>query len=185
MSEIPGQDVTVDVGNWLRRLGLEQYEAAFRDNAIDGDVLPTLTAGDLKDLGITIVGHRRRMLPAITELSASRHSAPKLMSVPAGSRRRGCARRSWSGIRYLLFEYESCRARETHRALPIDWDEFMKKELDQTVEHVLPKGENTLSITYWGRNLLKSSGKRIVILSGIFVFRSLAQTQLIAIVLFP
>ena len=71
MSEIPGQDVTVDVGNWLRRLGLEQYEAAFRDNAIDGDVLPTLTAGDLKALGITIVGHRRRMLPAITELSAS------------------------------------------------------------------------------------------------------------------
>ena len=92
MSEIPGQDVTVDVGNWLRRR--EQYEAAFRDNAIDGDVLPTLTAGDLKDLGITIVGHRRRMLPAITELSASRHSPPKLMSVPPGSRRRGCARRS-------------------------------------------------------------------------------------------
>ena len=35
--------MTVDVGNWLRRLGLKQYEAAFRDNAIDGDVLPTLT----------------------------------------------------------------------------------------------------------------------------------------------
>ena len=94
MSEIPGQDVTVDVGNWLRRLGLKQYEAAFRDNAIDGDVLPTLTAGEFKDLGITIVGHRRRMLTAIAGFPLRRHSAPKPMSVPPGSRRRGCARRS-------------------------------------------------------------------------------------------
>jgi hypothetical protein len=42
---------TMDVGGWLRSLGLEQYEPAFRKNKIDGSVLPGLTNEDLKDLG--------------------------------------------------------------------------------------------------------------------------------------
>ncbi len=42
----------MDIGGWLRSLGLEQYEAAFRDNAINENVLPKLTAEDLKDLGV-------------------------------------------------------------------------------------------------------------------------------------
>jgi SAM domain (Sterile alpha motif) len=42
----------MDVGLWLRGLGLGQYEAAFRDNEIDGAVLPKLTVDDLKDLGV-------------------------------------------------------------------------------------------------------------------------------------
>jgi hypothetical protein len=46
----------MDLGGWLRSLGLEQYEAAFRDNAIDDKVLPHLTAEDLKDWGVGIVG---------------------------------------------------------------------------------------------------------------------------------
>jgi hypothetical protein len=41
----------MDVGVWLRGLGLAQYEAAFRDNAIDVAVLPKLTAEDLKGTG--------------------------------------------------------------------------------------------------------------------------------------
>ena len=60
----------MDVAAWLKNLGLDQYEAAFRDNAIDGDVLPGLTADDLKDIGVTIVGHRRKLLDAIVALSA-------------------------------------------------------------------------------------------------------------------
>ena len=44
----------MDLGGWLRRLGLEQYEAAFRENKIDDTVLPSLTAEDLKDLGVGI-----------------------------------------------------------------------------------------------------------------------------------
>ena len=48
----------MDVGRWLRSLGLAQYEDAFRNNAIDDSVLPSLTAEDLKDLGVGIVGHR-------------------------------------------------------------------------------------------------------------------------------
>src|SRR5271169_975696 len=66
----------MDVGDWLRSLGLGQYEAAFRENAIDGKVLPKLTAEDLKDLGVVIGGHRRMMLSAIEALSAPSDSPP-------------------------------------------------------------------------------------------------------------
>jgi class 3 adenylate cyclase/predicted ATPase len=58
----------MDLGGWLRSLGLEQFEAAFRENAIDDTVLPNLTAEDLKDLGVGLVGHRRKLLDAIAAL---------------------------------------------------------------------------------------------------------------------
>ena len=58
----------MDIGGWLRSLGLERYEAAFRENEIDDTVLPTVTAEDLKDLGVDIVGHRRKLLNAIAAL---------------------------------------------------------------------------------------------------------------------
>ena len=69
----------MDVGGWLRRLGLEQYEAAFRENEIDDTVLPNLTAEDLKDLGVGFVGHRRKLLDAIAALRA-KASAPTPLS---------------------------------------------------------------------------------------------------------
>ena len=69
----------MDVGGWLRRLGLEQYEAAFRENEIDDTVLPSLTAEDLKDLGVGFVGHRRKLLDAIAALRA-KASAPTPLS---------------------------------------------------------------------------------------------------------
>jgi hypothetical protein len=65
----------VDVAAWLHGLGLQQYEQAFRDNEIDGRVLPRLTAEDLKDLGVTLVGHRRRLLDAIAALVAEAPTA--------------------------------------------------------------------------------------------------------------
>src|SRR6516164_4495742 len=58
----------MDLGGWLRTLGLEQYEAAFRKNEIDASLLPNLTAEDLKDLGVSLVGHRRKLLDAIATL---------------------------------------------------------------------------------------------------------------------
>jgi hypothetical protein len=60
----------MDVGHWLRSLGLEQYEATFRENAIDDTVLFSLTAEDLKDFGVSIVGHRRKLLYGIAALRA-------------------------------------------------------------------------------------------------------------------
>jgi predicted ATPase/class 3 adenylate cyclase len=58
----------MDLGSWLRSLGLAQYEAAFRENAINEAILPKLTAEDLKDIGVTAVGHRRVLLDAIAAL---------------------------------------------------------------------------------------------------------------------
>jgi hypothetical protein len=69
----------MDVGGWLRSLGLEQYEATFRGNAISDKVLPNLTAEDLKDLGVGMVGHRRILLDAYCR-SACSASAPTALS---------------------------------------------------------------------------------------------------------
>ena len=60
----------MDLADWLQKLGLEQYEPAFRSNEIDARLLPSLTADDLRDLGVTLVGHRRRLLDAIAALRA-------------------------------------------------------------------------------------------------------------------
>ena len=64
----------MNVAEWLRALGLEQYAAAFPDNEIDERVLPSLTAADLKDLGVSLIGHRRLLLDAIAAL---REAPPK------------------------------------------------------------------------------------------------------------
>ena len=48
--------MAIDVASWLQQLGLAQYEPAFRDNEVDGDVLPDLTADDLIGLGVTLIG---------------------------------------------------------------------------------------------------------------------------------
>jgi len=58
----------MDVVLWLRGLGLGKYEAAFRENEISERVLPNLTAEDLKELGVTALGHRRILLDAIAAL---------------------------------------------------------------------------------------------------------------------
>jgi SAM domain (Sterile alpha motif) len=52
----------MDVSAWLRGLGLERYAPAFRDNDIDPEILPELTADDLIGLGVTSIGHRRKVL---------------------------------------------------------------------------------------------------------------------------
>jgi class 3 adenylate cyclase len=89
----------MDVAAWLRGLGLEEYAPAFHDNAIDGEVLRELTADDLKDLGVTLIGHRRKLLAAIAILEAvpptgyvaqSGASAP---SAPAAARNVNAERR--------------------------------------------------------------------------------------------
>ena len=58
----------MDVADWLRQLGLERYEASFRENDVGIAVLPSLTAEDLKEIGVASVGHRRRLLAAIATL---------------------------------------------------------------------------------------------------------------------
>jgi class 3 adenylate cyclase/tetratricopeptide (TPR) repeat protein len=62
----------MDVGGWLRSLGLDRYEAAFRDNEINERVLASLTQEDLKEIGVGPVGHRRLLLEAIAALNADK-----------------------------------------------------------------------------------------------------------------
>jgi hypothetical protein len=70
----------VDVGAWLRGLGLGQYEGAFRDNDVDAGLLPTLTADDLRELGVASLGHRKRLLAAIAALTPP--AGPQPSAVP-------------------------------------------------------------------------------------------------------
>ena len=62
--------MSIEITDWLRALGLEQYEPVFRANDVDAEVLPKLTADDLIGIGVTSVGHRRKLLEAIAALSA-------------------------------------------------------------------------------------------------------------------
>src|SRR5499427_2162419 len=63
------------IADWLRRLGLPEYAERFAENGIDVSVLPHLTDQDLKDMGV-LLGHRRKMLAAIGELSSRPAAAP-------------------------------------------------------------------------------------------------------------
>jgi class 3 adenylate cyclase len=84
----------MDVAHWLGALGLERYEAAFRENGVTAEVLCLLTADDLKELGVAAVGHRRLLLAAIAKLpndasslQAVRSTDDHLPSISVGERR--------------------------------------------------------------------------------------------------
>lgn len=89
-----------DIAAWLKSLGLGRYARAFRDNDVDAEVLPRLTADDLTGLGVASVGHRRKLLDAIAALRAGDTSAPfasagpvATPSPPPAHRPRGAERR--------------------------------------------------------------------------------------------
>jgi class 3 adenylate cyclase len=66
----------LDIDGWLRSLGLAEYETAFRENRVDETVLPKLTAEDLKELGVSALGDRRKLLDAIAALHAGTSPMP-------------------------------------------------------------------------------------------------------------
>ena len=70
----------MDVADWLRALGLEQYEAAFRENGVSAEDVRHLTAEDLEGLGVTAIGHRRRLLVAIAKLRDDDAASPQAVS---------------------------------------------------------------------------------------------------------
>ncbi len=75
----------MDIAAWLRSLGLEQYEPAFRENDVDAEVLPQLTAEDLSSLGVASIGHRRKLLAAIASLKSG--TSPTQLLPPSKDRR--------------------------------------------------------------------------------------------------
>jgi class 3 adenylate cyclase len=83
----------MDLGEWLRSLGLEEYEAAFRENAIEPGILPDLTDQDLENLGL-LLGHRRKLLRAIADLGSAEKVASKpTVATGAGPRPQESAER--------------------------------------------------------------------------------------------
>ncbi len=81
--------MTMDVGSWLRSLGLGQYEANFRDNKIDADLLPRLTDAGLKDIGVSALGDRLRLLDAIAALASAKPLANSAVSPPKAAALKG------------------------------------------------------------------------------------------------
>jgi class 3 adenylate cyclase len=90
----------VDIGAWLRQLGLERYEQAFRDNDIASAVLPELTDQDLKDLGVSL-GHRRLLLKAIRAVADDQPDHSPAETARAPDTPPGPARRSEGERRQL------------------------------------------------------------------------------------
>ena len=74
----------MDVAAWLQDLGLERYVSAFRDNDMDAEVLLKLTAEDLISIGVTSVGHRHKLLDAITSLGMAVPAAVVAAPTPGG-----------------------------------------------------------------------------------------------------
>lgn len=68
MSQVPSGGA-LEIADWLRELGLERYERAFREGEIEPEILPELTDGDLAELGIPL-GPRKKLLKAIAALAA-------------------------------------------------------------------------------------------------------------------
>ena len=78
----PCAGTTMNVAQWLNAIGLGQYEANFRENKIDFDVLADLSDGDLQELGVPL-GDRRRLLRAIAELGAQQPRTTQARRTPA------------------------------------------------------------------------------------------------------
>jgi hypothetical protein len=75
----------MDVAKWLGQLGLSQYQTIFAENGIDAEVLRQLTAEDLKELGVDLLGHRRKLLNAIEALRSEVESTAPAVPAEAPS----------------------------------------------------------------------------------------------------
>ncbi|TIS15824.1 MAG: hypothetical protein E5X10_09410, partial [Mesorhizobium sp.] len=78
----------MDVRAWLVSLGLGEYADAFGSHDIDEEVLPSLTADDLTALGITSIGHRRKLLSGIAALAEDQIRPTAAQPAPASSESR-------------------------------------------------------------------------------------------------
>jgi class 3 adenylate cyclase len=146
----------MDVGGWLRGLGLGQYEEQFRDNKIDADLLPRLTVDDLKDIGVSIVGDRRRLLDAIAAIAgASRPAdlpASPTKSAPSKGLQASAERRPITVLFCDLVGSTSLAAKLD----PEDWRSLVNAYLD----------EASAAVTGLGGHVLKKLGDGLMALFG-------------------
>jgi class 3 adenylate cyclase len=133
----------MDVGSWLRSLGLEQYEALFRENDIDGEVLGDLTDADLEKLGVTF-GHRKRLLKLIASLGATEPAAKPTIPAPLSSSTDGAERRPITVMFCDLVGSTSLAAKLDAE----DWRNLVNAYLDQA----------SAAVTDFGGHVLKRLG---------------------------
>ena len=137
----------MEVGSWLRSLGLGQYEAAFRDNAVDAEVLFELTDSDLAQLGV-LLGHRKRLLKAIAELASADKIAPPTSLAPSTT----AERRPITVMFCDLVGSTSLAARLDAE----DWRNLVNAYLD----------EASAAVTGLGGHVLKKLGDGLMVLFG-------------------
>src|SRR3984885_13562041 len=149
----------MDVGVWLRSLGLGQYEATSRDNDIDGAVLPRLTVDGPKDLGVTVVGHRRKIMSAIEGLNAASVTRADAMKPPqtqappsVGASSYGAERRPITVLFCDLVGSTSLAAKLDAE----DWRNLVNAYLD----------EASAAVTGLGGHVLKKLGEGLMALFG-------------------
>ncbi len=147
----------MDVGGWLRGLGLGKYEAAFRDNGIDELVLPHLTVEDLKELGVASVGDRRKLLTAIGALvsptPSEQAASPQPSPAPPKKASEVCAERR--PITVLFFDLVGSTGLVA-KLDPEDWRNLVNAYLD----------EASKAVTGFGGHVLKRLGDGLMALFG-------------------
>ena len=141
----------MDVGGWLRGLGLGQYEENFRDNKIDADLLPRLTVDDLKDIGVSVVGDRRRLLDAIAVIAAADPGSPT-KSAPSYDRQASAERRP---ITVMFCDLVGSTSLATKLDAE-DWRNLVNAYLDQA----------SAAVTDLGGHVLKKLGDGLMALFG-------------------
>src|SRR5271170_7158679 len=141
----------MDVGDWLRSLGLGQHEALFRENEIDAEVLPELTDADLEKIGVPL-GHRKRLLKAIANLGAAEAPAKSTISPPAASSRDVGERRPITVMFCDLVGSTSLAAKLD----PEDWRNLVGGYLDAA----------SAAVTSLGGHVLKKLGDGLMALFG-------------------
>ena len=141
----------MDVGDWLRSLGLGQHEALFRENEIDAEVLPELTDGDLEKIGVPL-GHRKRLLKAIANLRAAEAPAKPTIPPPMASSRDVAERRPITVMFCDLVGSTSLAARLD----PEDWRNLVGSYLDAA----------SAAVTSLGGHVLKKLGDGLMALFG-------------------
>jgi class 3 adenylate cyclase len=146
----------MDVGSWLRSLGLGQYEANFRDNKIDADLLPRLTDAGLKDIGVSALGDRLRLLDAIAALASAKPLVNSAVSPPKAaaleSREQSAERRPITVMFCDLVGSTSMAAKLDAE----DWRNLVNAYLD----------EASAAVTNFGGHVLKRLGDGLMALFG-------------------
>ena len=146
----------MDVGGWLRGLGLGQYEEQFRDNKIDADLLPRLTVDDLKDIGVSVVGDRRRLLDAIAVIAGAGRPADlpasPTKSAPSKGLQASAERRPITVMFCDLVGSTSLAAKLDAE----DWRNLVNAYLD----------EASAAVTDFGGHVLKKLGDGLMALFG-------------------